>query len=335
MGKRRRVGLVLTIVAIVVVGLVVTAAACITCMPGRTHTGALPALDGGEEELAERLAGHVQVLAGEIGERCIDGSYEELGRAAEYVESQFEQMGYETKDQWYEVGGVKVRNIEVSIAGASDPEEVVVVGAHYDSALGTPGADDNASGVAVLLELARTMGGKETGRTVRFVAFVNEEPPWFQTDDMGSVRYAGMCKERGDRVKAMLSLEMLGCYSDEEGSQKYPPPFSSFYPEVGNFVAFVGNTGSGSLVRRCVKVFRRSVEFPSEGAAAPASIPGVGFSDHWSFWQQGWKAVMVTDTAFNRYAHYHEGTDTVEKVDAERMARVTVGLVGVVEELSR
>jgi Zn-dependent M28 family amino/carboxypeptidase len=272
------------------------------------------------------------VLAGEIGERCIDGSYEELERAAEYIEGQLGEMGYETADQWYEVEGVKVRNIEVAIEGS---ENVVVVGAHYDSAPGTPGADDNASGVAVLLELARMMKGKQTGRTVRFVAFVNEEPPWFQTQDMGSVRYAQMCKERGDRVRAMLSLEMLGYYSQEEGSQHYPPPFSSFYPEVGNFVAFVGNTGSGSLVRRCVKVFRTSVKFPSEGAAAPASIPGVGFSDHWSFWQQGWKAVMVTDTAFNRYEHYHEGTDTVEKVDEERMALVTVGLVGVVEDLSR
>ncbi|MBW2261353.1 MAG: M28 family peptidase [Deltaproteobacteria bacterium] len=306
-----------------------------TCMPGRTHTGVLPEMGVGEVELAERLAGHVEVLASEIGERCIDGAYSELERAAVYIETEFEEMGYELEGQEFEVEGVKVRNIEVEITGSGKMDEVVVVGAHYDSAQGTPGADDNASGVAVLLELARMLKGMKAERTVRFVAFVNEEPPWFQTGDMGSVRYAKMCKERGDDIVAMLSLEMLGYYSDEPGSQHYPSPFASLYPDTGNFVAFVGNTGSGSLVRRCVKVFREHVEFPSEGAAAPASIPGVGFSDHWSFWQEGWKALMVTDTAFNRYEHYHEATDTAEKVDAEKMARVTEGLRWVVEDLSR
>jgi Zn-dependent M28 family amino/carboxypeptidase len=331
--KRRLMVFVISAIA-VLAGCLAVAIACIVRMPDRSHEGALPALTDADADLSKRLAEHVEALAGGIGERHIHSRVEELEKAAQYVEARLESMGYEVTRQPFEVGRVTVRNLEVSIQGRTKPKEVVVVGAHYDSVPGTPGANDNASGVASLLELARLLRQSSPERTIRLVAYVNEEPPWFQTEDMGSVHHARLCKERGDDVVGMLALETMGYYSDEPGSQHYPPLFATFYPDTGNFIAFVGNTRSRSLVRRCVQAFRSSTAFPSEGAAAPAAIPGVGFSDHWSYWQQGWEAVMVTDTAYNRYAHYHEPTDTPDVVDTDSLARVTRGLVHVILDLA-
>ncbi len=170
------------------------------------------------------------------------------------------------------------------------------------------------------------MKDAEAARTVRYVAFVNEEPPYFQTEDMGSLHYARRCEERDENIVAMLSLETIGYYSDEPGSQKYPGLVSAFYPEEGNFIAFVGNTGSGSLVRRCARHFREKASFPSEGAILPGAVTGVDWSDHWSFWQHGFDGVMITDTAIFRYPHYHEPEDTPDKIDYDRTARVIAGL---------
>jgi Zn-dependent M28 family amino/carboxypeptidase len=210
----------------------------------------------------------------------------------------------------------------------------VVVGAHYDSAVECPAANDNATGVAALLELARTFAGRKPRTTLRFVAFANEEPPFFQTEEMGSMVYARSLAAHGEKVAAMVALETLGCYSDRPGSQKYPPLVGLAYPDRGNFVAFVGNLASRGLARKCVAAFRARAEFPSEGACLPGWIPGIGWSDHWSFWQAGYQGIMVTDTAPFRYAHYHQPTDTPDKVDFDRLARVTAGLAGVVEELA-
>jgi Zn-dependent M28 family amino/carboxypeptidase len=169
---------------------------------------------------------------------------------------------------------------------------------------------------------------------LRFLEFVNEEPPFFLSEDMDSLVYAKRCKQRQEKVVAMFSLETMGYYSDEIGSQKYPPPLGLIYPLQGNFIGFIGNIGSGSLVRDAIASFRRHTQFPSEGAALPSQIPGVGWSDHWSFWQQGYQAVMVTDTAPFRYPYYHTTGDTPDKVDYERLARVVVGLERVVADLS-
>ena len=220
------------------------------------------------------------------------------------------------------------------IRGIIHPAEVVIVGAHYDTAKGTPGADDNASGVAATLALARIFSKSKTDRTLRFVAFVNEERPYFHTEKMGSLVYARQCKKQGDNIVAMLSLEMLGYYSDSPVSQKYPQPFGVLYPTTGNFVSFIGNPASGDLVRRVVGTFRKKERFPSEGAIVPELIRGVGFSDHWSFWQEGYPAVMVTDTAMFRYPHYHELEDTIDKMNFNRMARVVRGLETVIAELA-
>jgi hypothetical protein len=168
---------------------------------------------------------------------------------------------------------------------------------------------------------------------LRFVAFANEERPYYHTETMGSLVYARRCRERDEKITAMLSLETVGYYSDQPGSQKYPPGLGSFYPGAGNFIGFVGNLGSGRLVARCAAGFRRHTAFPCEGARAPAWLPGISWSDHWAFWQVGYPAVMVTDTAPFRYPHYHCATDTPDRIDYDKMARVTAGLGRVIEDL--
>ena len=210
----------------------------------------------------------------------------------------------------------------------------MIVGAHYDSVDGAVGADDNATGVAATLELARLLKGTRLRRTVRFVFFVNEEPPYFQTENMGSLVYARQLRRDGVPVSAMISLETIGFYSDAAGSQKYPSLLSIFYPSRGNFIGFVGNSESRDLVRRATRRFRESAQFPSEGIAAPATLPGVGWSDQWSFWQQGYPAIMITDTAIFRYPYYHTPLDTLDKVDFRKMARVVDGVRNVVAFLA-
>jgi len=285
-----------------------------TAMPDRPHAGPLPPLSDSEKTLAQRLRSHVTELA--RNERNSD-----LETPARYIEAAFSRVGLEPQSQYFESGGRKVRNIEVG-SGA------IVVGAHYDTVPGSPGADDNASGVAVLIELAAMK------LPVRFVAFANEEMPYFLGPEMGSWTWAKRARERGDTVRAMFSLEMLGYYSDVPGSQVYPFPLSFFYPDRADFIAFVGDLGARGLVHRSIKSFRRNAQFPSHGVAAPGVVPGVTWSDHWSFRQHGFAAIMITDTAFYRYPHYHLPTDTPEKLDYERMARVTLGLAAMLKDLA-
>lgn len=301
-------------------------------MPGTSYKGLLPPLTNDEQALSKRLQGHVVMLAGTIGERT-KVRYRQLQQSADYISARFQELGYTVREQPYSIDDKEVKNIEVELKGSRHPDEIVVVGAHYDSPPGSPGANDNASGVAALLELARHFKVIKPERTIRFVAFVNEEPPWFQTDQMGSRVYAAGARKRRENVVAMLSLETIGYYSDKPGSQQYPRPFSLLYPNTGNFIGFVGNIGSRALVRSCIGAFRETTQFPSEGLVAPEFIQGVGWSDHWSFWQEGYPGIMVTDTAPFRYPHYHEESDTPDKIDFERMARVVAGLGRVLERL--
>ena len=303
-------------------------------MPGKTHTGPLPPLTSEEKRLSERLREHVVVLAGQIGERNL-ANYHGLQDAAQYVGDRLREYGLQVSDQSELVEGRTVMNLEGVRQGSRAPEEIVIIGAHYDSAPGTPGANDNATGVAALLELARRFATVQPERTLRFVAFTNEEPPHFQGSTMGSMIYASRCRERGENIVAMLSMETMGCYSDRPGSQQYPAPLDRFYPDTGNFIAFVGNVQSRDLVRRTIGTFRNSTRFPSEGVAAPETLPGIGWSDQWSFWQVGYPGIMITDTAPFRYPHYHHPSDTPDKIDYHRLSRVVTGLNHVVAELIR
>jgi Zn-dependent M28 family amino/carboxypeptidase len=187
-----------------------------------------------------------------------------------------------------------------------------------------------------MLALARRFAGKPPQHTLRFVSFVNEEPPYFLREQMGSFVYAGRCKARGDRILAMISLETIGYFSDAPRSQTYPAPgLGVFYPSVGNFIGFVSNVPSRDLLRRAIGLFRKHAKIPSEGAALPAFVPGVSWSDQWSFWQHGYPGIMITDTAPFRYPHYHSDTDTPDKLDYDRFALVVSGMEKVIEELDK
>jgi len=301
-------------------------------MPGKSYRGELPPPDDDIRRLSALLKRDVTYLAGDIGERHLEKKGT-LDRAWVRLEGEFADAAYNPKVHRFLVNDRAVANVEGVREGGTRASEVVVIGAHYDTAEGAPGADDNATGVAALLALARAFE-KPAARTIRFVAFVNEEPPHFWKESMGSLHYAKACKERGDNIVAMLSLESLGYYKDEPGTQKYPPIVSWFYPDRGNFVAFVGNLSSRGLTHDAIGQFRKAASFPSEGAALPGFVSGVGWSDQWSFWEVGYPGVMVTDTAVFRNPNYHTKSDTPDTIDYDRLARVTAGLISVVGKLA-
>jgi Zn-dependent M28 family amino/carboxypeptidase len=306
----------------------------ITDMPGERHRGPLPPLGADEKDLALKLRAHVGAVAGE--EHNVRHP-EALERSARYIEATLDRLGYAVARQEFEADGVKVRNIEAALkGGGKEQPRIIVIGAHYDSAEGAVGANDNGSGAAALLELARALKSfrPADGLEIRLVFYVNEELPWFGTERMGSYLHASGLQRQGREVAAMLSLETIGWYSDSAGSQRYPFPFNLFYPDVGNFIGFVANPRSRRLVRQVVGSFRRHAQFPSEGGVGLESIAGVSWSDQWAYWKHGWPAVMVTDTAPFRYPHYHTPQDTPDKLDYERLARVVKGLEAVVRELA-
>ena len=305
----------------------------VTGMPGSSWSGPVPPLSDKEQLIHDNLKRHVTELAGRVGERNV-WRPEAMTAAAGYIRKTLEDSGYEVNAQSFSSRGQTVNNLEAVLSGHAAADEIIVVGAHYDSVAGSPGADDNASGVAALLELARLLAGTTLPRTVRFVAFANEEAPFFYGDEMGSKLYAARAHAQGEHVEAMLSLETMGYFTDQPGSQRYPFPFSYLYPDTGNFIGFVGNFSSRTLVRQAVGTFRASTAFPSEGVAAPSGMEGIHWSDHWSFWQAGYPAIMVTDTAPFRYPHYHDETDMPEQLDYTGLARVTGGLAEVVGVLA-
>lgn len=290
-------------------------------VPGNSFHGALPPLSTAEIALRDALARHVAAIAAEEHNLRTPGALE---RAARYIETTLESLGYAVSSQSYDAGAGPVRNLEAHLPGRERGS--IVIGAHYDSVEGSPGANDNGSGVAAALELARLMRGWTPRKTLRIAFFANEEPPYFKSDVMGSLVYARALIGRREPVAAMFSLETIGYYSERPGSQRYPFPLGLFYPERGNFVAFVSNLASRALLHDTLSAFRDSARFPSEGVAAPALIPGVDWSDQWSFWRAGVPALMITDTALYRYPYYHSGADTPDKIDYERLARVVSGL---------
>jgi Zn-dependent M28 family amino/carboxypeptidase len=293
----------------------------------------LAPLTSAETESAARLRTNVEALATGIGGRsyAIPGS---LAKTVQYLEEELRSLGYSPQRHAYTASGTTFENIEAILPGTSDPESIVVVGGHYDTAGGLPGANDNGSGVAATLELARLFAQSPQPATIRWLFFVNEEPPWFQTPGMGSYAYAKRCHERKEKIRGMLSLETIGYYCSDPGCQQYPAGFALGFPNRGDFLGFVADVRSAAFLRRVVGAFRGATTLPSEAAAAPASIAGVGWSDHWSFWEFGYPALMVTDTAPFRYPWYHTAQDTPEKLDYERIARAVTGFSAVVKDLA-
>lgn len=307
-------------------------------MPGRTFRGSPPPLTSQEGETVERLHHDVSFLADSIGEREAVSAYPGLERASAWVRGRIEETGATADVQEYRVRrGRAVQNFTARVGSRSGARAAafVLVGAHYDAVAVTPGADDNASGVAAALELLRRLQAAPAECEVRVTFFTNEEPPFFWSDSMGSLVYARAMAARGEVPLAVYSLESIGYYSDSAGSQTYPPVLGWFYPSRGDFIAFVGDISSRALVRRSIAAFREVATLPSAGSAAPRQFPGVGWSDHWSFWQVGIPAVMITGTAPYRDPHYHESDDLPANLDFSRLARAVTGIEHVVREACR
>lgn len=284
-------------------------------------------------DIEENLRRHVYTLSTEIGSR---GYLEDgLRKAADFIISEWERVGYHTLSQFYKADGKTYRNISTEIKGRLSPERILVIGAHYDTVTGSPGADDNASGVAAMLELSRLLKGSHLDYTVQFVAFSLEEPPFFYTNKMGSYQYAKALYDSGKDLIGMICLESIGYFTDIKESQNFPLPFFRLrYPTTGNFIAFISNLRSKPFLNRFKSAFKKGTDMPFEYISTFSIIPGIDFSDHRSFWRFGYNAIMVTDTAFYRNPNYHTIGDLYDTLDYRRMAEVVKGIKSVIEELA-
>ncbi len=280
-----------------------------------------------------RLA--VTKLSREIGVRTYQ-DFDRLEKTVQYISGEFTAFGYQVSHQSFKFAGNTYQNVIAELKGRTSPEKVLVVGAHYDTVRTTPGADDNASGVAGLLRLAKLLAGRPQDKTVRFVAFALEEPPSYRTKNMGSYHYAASLKKGREQVEGMVCLEMIGFFSDRPGSQHYPIPFMNLkFPKTGNYIALVGNRKSRAFTLKIAGSFRKTTDLPLITLNAPAIVVGIDFSDHWSFGKFGYPAFMVTDTAFYRNPNYHSPSDLPDTLDYNRMAKVVEGLTAAVEEWGR
>jgi hypothetical protein len=282
---------------------------------------------GMADELQSRLEAHVRFLAGEVGVRSYDLPGR-LDRAADYIEEAMRAVGLQVTRQPFRYGKQTFYNVIGEAPGELPAGEgFYVVGAHYDTVQGSPGADDNASGVAGMLELARLTAERPLRRAMRFVGFSLEEPPVFRSSRMGSMAYAQSLREEAAPVLGMVSLEMIGYYCHLKGCQFYPLRlFRLFFPRQGDFIAFVGDVASRRFTRQMKALFAEHCALPAECLNAVRAVPGVDFSDHYSFWKNGYRAFMVTDTAFYRNPYYHAPGDTPDTLDYARMAEVVRGL---------
>ncbi|MBU0467625.1 MAG: M28 family peptidase [Candidatus Omnitrophica bacterium] len=282
-------------------------------------------------DIKNNLKSIVYDLSENIGTRNY-ANYKNLEKTTEFIINKFNSFGYMVKIMEYEVNGQVFKNVIAENPTHVDSDDIYIIGAHYDSCF-NPGADDNASGIAGLIELGRLLKEEKLSKRIRFIAFVNEEPPFFMTDNMGSRVYTRQLKDKKENIKAAIILEMIGYYSEEKNSQRYPPLIGPFFPNKGNYIAVVGNINSRKLLKKVVKNFKSSSDFPMESIVVPGFISGFNFSDHWSFWKEDYPAVMITDTAFHRNKNYHKETDLPGTLDYSKMAEVVLGLKGAVIKL--
>lgn len=302
-------------------------------MPGESAPAQQAPLTGELAALSRRLEDHVDHISGTIGERSAEQSLK-LAQTADYIQQQFELLGYIPTSRTF--GDEQYRNIEVDLYGREKRDEIIVLGAHYDTTWLTPGADDNASGIAGLLEIARSLKDKRFPKTIRFIAFANEEVPSYRRGEMGSMFSAKRSYTRTELIVGMIALEMIGYYSDQPGSQRYPRVLQQFYPDKGNFIAFISNLVSRDFQLIAISHFREQALFPSEGLVLPEWIErSIRRSDHASYWYYDFPAIMVTDTANFRNPNYHRSSDTPDTLDYDSMARVVSGLTVVLESLAQ
>ncbi len=323
-----RVGAALMFLTIALVGL----AWAMTWMPGESFRAAPPPLSAPQTARRARLEADLTALAGTIGERNLRVP-EGLAAAADRIERAFIQAGWSVSSSPFTCRGQTVRNLIADRPGTDPNADIVLLGAHYDSVERSTGADDNASGVAVLLEAARALGQYSSVHPIRLVAFVNEEPPWFHTARMGSRVLAQQFAARGDRLGQVLVMDAVGFFCDDD-CQRYPPPFQWFFPKQGNFLAVVTRAADWLRLRDIVGLMRTTATLPTEGLAAPRWLPGIDYSDHAEFWNVGYPGILLTDAPTYRNPNYHRMSDTPDTVDLERLTRTADAVIDVVRALA-
>jgi Zn-dependent M28 family amino/carboxypeptidase len=301
--------------------------------PGESFSGTAPEVTPVELSLAERLAADVTTLSTEFGERTLR-RHASLTAAGDWIAAELSARGLSVRRQELQIDGKSVHNIEAVVPGSTWPDELVVVGAHYDTVMGTPGANSNASGVAAVLALAEALGQKPLPRSMRFVFFTCGERPFMLTEKMGSLAWARAIEAAGQEVVAMLSLDSLGYFTDEPDSEHLPSDVAAWFPTVGNYLAVVGDWSSVSLANRVIGHFREVASVPSQLGLGLQSWDAVAWSDHWSFWQCGWPAIVITDTGPYRDPAFHRWNDTADRLDYETMARIVAALETVIEHLA-
>lgn len=284
-----------------------------------------------EASLETRLREHVTYLAVTCHPR--DSSHLRQQKAVvDYIARSLRESGGQVDFQTFMAEGRPYVNVRSVIPGSQEGR--IIIGAHYDACGDTPGADDNASGIAGLLEVARLLKGMHPRYTIELVAYANEEPPFFKTKHMGSAHHAALMAESKTAVHGMIALEMIGFYSDRDKSQNYPSQTLSWvYPDKGNFIAVLGNWGSVSLARQLQQSLAE--QMPTVRLNAPEFTGAFGLSDHINYWEHDMPAVMITDTAFYRNVNYHQSTDTPDTLDYKRMALVVRGVAAAVRQLAR
>ncbi|WP_442505495.1 M28 family metallopeptidase [Novipirellula sp. SH528] len=287
-------------------------------------------------EIEASLRLHVDRLAGLIGSRTLDQP-KSIAATTGYITGQWTEMGYQVEPQHYDAMGFPATNLIVEKSGEKHPDDIVLLGAHYDTVAGTPGADDNASAVAVMLEVSRLLSQHSAKRTARYVAFTCEEKPYGDVDSMGSQYHARQSRVEGDNIVGMLCLEMVGYFRDELGSQNVPPSIPKrlhrFFPKRGNFLAAVGNPASWKLNWSFRRGFKRGTSMPLFSIVLPEKVKEIRRSDNSSFWDQGYTALMLTDTSFLRNPNYHQQSDTPDTLDYKRMTEVTYGVAAAMKRL--
>lgn len=319
--------ILILVVAVLVVGVLLAIAQITQPTLRRTKSSAEIPAD------ADRLQADVRKLSEDFVPRDFRHP-ENLDAAAAWIDEELQAAGGTVTRQHWTVHGVDFQNVVASFGPETD--ERIVVGAHYDAFDPLPGADDNASGIAGLLEVGRLLGATKLSRRVELVAFTLEEPPYFRTAEMGSARHAAALADAGTPVRAMICLEMIGYFSEQPHSQSFPTPLlKPLYPRRGDFIAVVGRLGKGGLVRDVKAAFRGASDLPVRSINGPAALPGVDFSDHMNYWARGYDAVMITDTALYRNPAYHTAHDTADRLDYPRMAKVVDGTFNAVLHLAQ
>lgn len=279
------------------------------------------------EEIKKAMQADVAYLQS-LGPRNSESeeNYRHLRQCEEWIKQRWESQGYAVKKQTFSFQGKEYANLEIEVKGRTIPSEIVILSAQYDTLPDSPGANNNGSGVAILFQLSRLLRDHIPDRTLRFLNFVNEEDPFFGTEMMGSYQYAKRCRQQGEEIKAMLSLDALGIYKEEPRSQRLPFPFSMVYPDRGNFLAFIGNLRSRRSMVEATRGFKKGSSFPIEAGVVPEWVEAADWSDHRSFWQFGYPGIMVTDTGKFRSIYHTTKEDTMEKMNFEAMARIVIGM---------